>query len=443
MDQPLDDLLARFERERITADRHYHEALAAVDAAIQKVPPLSERQATADDSRMAELNHQWRLLDAEPAPAGRSWHGRLRDFVWRLVKPSFERQEAFNAALVDHLNRNARSARETPEAVGQLRTALHHAIEELSGFESRLVQFLQTITAYVDTKDRRLGSQELTDRLARLEQRLFAVSRQVDRLANTRSDDVVQPTTPSDERLSTFSGAITSTTYVGFEDRFRGARQEIRVRVEDYLPLLTAHTDVLDVGCGRGELLEALRARGVLARGIDLNPEMVELCRARGLDVERAEALAFLKQQPPASLGGLVAIQVVEHLTPDTLVGVLAAAYDALRPGAPLVLETINPAYWMAFFETYIRDPTHEQPLHPETLKYLVEASGFTHVDLQYRQPVSLADRLDRVTPSSDGRQQDARDADIRALVEAVNAHADKLNARLFSSADYAVIARR
>ena len=60
-----------------------------------------------------------------------------------------------------------------------------------------------------------------------------------------------------------------------------------------------------------------------------------------------------------------------------------------MRPGAPLVLETINPACWMAFFETYIRDLTHQRPLHPETLRYLVEASGFSNVDVQFRQPVS------------------------------------------------------
>jgi O-antigen chain-terminating methyltransferase len=108
-----------------------------------------------------------------------------------------------------------------------------------------------------------------------------------------------------------------------------------------------------------------------------------------------------------------------------------------MRPGAPLVLETLNPACWMAFFETYLRDITHRQPLHPDTLRLLVEASGFNAVDVQFRQPVRDEDRLDRV--------EDLASADpaLARVVRALNAHAAKLNARLFSSMDYVVIARR
>jgi O-antigen chain-terminating methyltransferase len=110
-----------------------------------------------------------------------------------------------------------------------------------------------------------------------------------------------------------------------------------------------------------------------------------------------------------------------------------------MKPGAPLVLETINPACWMAFFETFIRDLTHQRPLHPDTLRYLVEASGFSSVDVRFRQPVSDRDRLEKVgvdvlTGSAVGVSQ---------LAATVNDHAEKLNARLFSSMDYVVIARR
>jgi hypothetical protein len=89
----------------------------------------------------------------------------------------------------------------------------------------------------------------------------------------------------------------------------------------------------------------------------------------------------------------------------------------------------------MAFFETYIRDLTHQRPLHPETLRYLVQASGFHDADVQFRAPVGDADRLDRVAVGSS--------PEVAALARAINAHADKLNSRLFSSMDYAIIARR
>jgi hypothetical protein len=151
--------------------------------------------------------------------------------------------------------------------------------------------------------------------------------------------------------------------------------------------------------------------------------------------------VSYLERQTDGGLGGLVAIQVVEHFEPAYLARFLDTAYQKMRPAAPLVLETINPACWMAFFETYIRDLTHQRPLHPDTLRYLVQASGFQNVDVQFRQPVGESDRLDRVR--APGGADPPAHPELAGLAQAVNSHADKLNARLFSSMDYAVIARR
>jgi O-antigen chain-terminating methyltransferase len=132
----------------------------------------------------------------------------------------------------------------------------------------------------------------------------------------------------------------------------------------------------------------------------------------------------------------------VEHFEPAYLARFLETAYHKMRPGAPLILETINAACWMAFFETYLRDITHRQALHPDTLRFLVQTSGFTNVDVRFREPVRDADRLERVSPAAPDAVV-ASSSELGALVAAVNAHADKLNARLFSSMDYAIVARR
>jgi SAM-dependent methyltransferase len=438
IEQPLQDLLTRLEHERLDADRVYNDALTAVNQALRDLPPLPEAPPPHDASRLADLNQTWRILTEVPAASDRTWRGRLRAFVWRLVGPPLETQQRFNAALVDHLNRNAASERALPQASADLTAALRQALEGLARFESRLVQYLMTITAYVDSKDRRLGAQELAQHLTFVEQRLLAVTREVDRLQHQPAGPAAPaPAERTDD--DAFSSPVESMTYVGFEDRFRGTQDDIRTRVEDYLPILSSLADVVDVGCGRGEMLDALRARGVVARGVDANHSMVELCRARGLNVEEADAVSFLARQPGASIGGLVAIQVVEHFTPAYLLRFLGAAHAALAPGAPLILETINPSCWMAFFETYIRDLTHQRPLHPDTLKYLVEASGFSQVDVQFRRPVRDADRLDRVA----NLESPGRAPEIRELAAAINAHADKLNGRLFTSADYVIVARR
>ena len=99
------------------------------------------------------------------------------------------------------------------------------------------------------------------------------------------------------------------------------------------------------------------------------------------------------------------------------------------------MLETLNPACWVAFFDSYIRDITHVWPLHPDTLKYLVIASGFTRVDVEYRSPVPEEDKLQRL-PVEPGPVP-------RELVEAFNENVRKLNARMFTNLDYAVVGIR
>ncbi len=201
------------------------------------------------------------------------------------------------------------------------------------------------------------------------------------------------------------------------------------------MPLFAGARDVLDVGCGRGELLDLLRKSGVPARGLELNHEMAETCRARGLEVAEGDLLSYLEGLPDGSLGGLIAIQVVEHLEPDYLMRALDVAYHKLRPGARIVLETINPACWFAFFASYVRDLTHVRPLHPETLTYLLTASGFSRVRAEYRSPYPESDKLQKVAPAPDALQAD--------LADTVNGNTERLNALLFTYMDYAAIGER
>jgi O-antigen chain-terminating methyltransferase len=234
---------------------------------------------------------------------------------------------------------------------------------------------------------------------------------------------------------------LQSHQYAGFEDLFRGSETEIRTRMADYVAVFAGATNVVDLGCGRGEFLELLREAGIPARGADLNHEMVARCREKGLDVVEADALSFVAAAEPGSLGGLIACQVVEHLQPDYLLRLLSAATDALRPGAAIVLETINPACWSAFFDSYVRDLTHVQPVHPDTLKFLVTAAGFADARVMWRSPYPESGKLERLPAAV----RDAAKADftLKPLVDAIDRNVDRLNGLFFTDRDYAVVARR
>ena len=482
--EPLEAVLARLRTERDEADARYNEALTALDRALRPTVALPSPAPGIDDHQVAALNGAWNILPAPPQASGLK--GRLTGFIWRVVGPYIQRQLTFNSLLVDHVNRTASAQRGAYQAAEAVVTALREHLAGVAEFQSRLMLLLQQVTAYVDTKDRESGSgalvlnasisglaenmakrlESLAAREQRYEARTASITAAHDDLRSTlgivqhgfmtlkRELETLRTTSPDaripnpDHRVPSpesrvpasegaFAGQLDAYKYVGFEDQFRGSREVIRGRLESYLPLFDGHAEVLDVGCGRGEFLDLLAARGIAAKGIDLNHEMAEGCRARGLDVSEADAVTYLTALPDGSLGGLFSAQVVEHPEPPYLLQFLELAGHKLRPGGRLVLETLNPACWVAFFESYIRDITHVWPLHPETLKYLVVASGFTSAAIEFRSPVPQQDRLQPIAVPA------GADLVVNELAEAFNGNVEKLNSRIFTFLDYAVVAER
>lgn len=458
----------RLDREREDADRRYNDALTALDGTIRPPHALPTPPTQFDDSQLAPLNQRWQLLSLKP-DEGKGWLRRMRAHAWAMVAPLFERQESFNAAFVDHLNRNAASHRETVQALEATLSQLRHEQNRLLEFQTMLILWAQQITPYVDTKDRhvtglkhglavalsvlsdemqqrweamltrerRHGTQvdEVRATLGVMQQAVQTLKREVEQRFDGAADVSAAPSNTREEGAVPSSAAhraLHSYKYVGFEDHFRGSSHEIGDRLAAYVPLFEGARDVLDVGCGRGEFLDLLREKGILARGIDLNEEMAEKTRERGLEATAADALSYLRAQPDQSLGGLFAAQVVEHLEPAYLLEFLDTAYHKLRPGSKIVLETINAACWYAFFSSYIRDITHVRPLHPDTLRYLVIASGFQRVDIRYTAPYPEEAKLQPVPLANDVERS-----------VTMNENMKKLNSLLFTHLDYAVVGER
>jgi SAM-dependent methyltransferase len=435
MSEPL---LNRLLAERAEAHRRYNEALTAVDRAIQAMPSWPEAPPAYDETKLPAINDAWTIVSGAVPQRPDGLSGKAFDAVWGSLKPVFERQMAFNAALVEHLNRNAAAHRQAHAAVGQAITVLRDSFAALASFESLVVQFMQQITPLADTHYRQLDDaiQQLRTVTNVAQRTAIAAQRAASATTTTGAASAAGATT-----VAGAAGAdAQAVAYVGFEDAFRGSEESIRERLKDYVPYFKGQSDVLDVGCGRGEFLSLLEEQGITARGLDLNPEMVEACKARGLDATTGEARGYLRGVADASLGGLIAVQVVEHLEPPYLADVLSLAYDKLRPGARVVLETINPACWVAFFESFIRDLSHVKPIHPETLQFLLQASGFSQVEIVYRAPIAESGKLRRVTSRPEHYGEVSTDA-LTEVVSAFNANVDTLNGRLFSYQDYAAIA--
>jgi SAM-dependent methyltransferase len=399
-----------------------------------QLPPSPAPIPPPDRHQIDRLN---RLYNLSAPGAREGWTGRLIDRVQSMVSRLLSRQRAFNAVLVDHINRNdlvgIEAHQVSAQTVAWVRDTVQFALEELRRHQQALAAWERRTNAAVaalsDTHE------ELRASIGVLQQATQTLKRQVVRLGEAGIPaSAAAPATPREStRASGQRDNLDGYKYLGFEDHFRGSQEDIRARVSEYLPIFRGAHNVVDLGCGRGEFLALLRDNGIAARGVDINEAMVEVCHGQGFDVTRTDALSCLEAQPDDSIGGLFAAQVVEHLEPQYLNALLDVSFDKLRPGAPIVLETINPACWFAFFESYIRDITHVRPLHPDTLKFLLIASGFQHVDIRYRSPYPEHEKLQPIGPNGS----------LGEVVETLNANVERINRLLFTWLDYAAIGRR
>jgi O-antigen chain-terminating methyltransferase len=359
-----------------------------------------------------QLNTSWRLAGPE---SNASLKQRLVSPFRRVLTRLMGTQETFNAMVVQYVNSDQQRLDVLDDALDRLDAAVDDARrhqEALAARERRMDEAMRAMRAEHD---------EIRTALSVLRTRA----------ASDPKSQHPNPNSQIPDQRSHIAAHDLGSSYVGFEDQFRGSPDVIAANLASYVPLFAGASDLLDIGCGRGEFLTLLRDNGVSACGIDLNASMVDVCREQGLRAETGDALTFLRAQPDGSLGGLFAAQVVEHLEPGYLTQLLDTAGAKLRPGAPIVLETINPACWFAFFESYVRDITHVRPLHPDTLRFLLVASGFQRVDVQFRAPYPEHEKLRPVH----GLPADA--------AETINGNSSKLNSLLFTHLDYAAIAYR
>lgn len=176
--------------------------------------------------------------------------------------------------------------------------------------------------------------------------------------------------------------------YIAFEDRFRGPFDKIKERVSVYIDNLAhlANTNkrVVDIGCGRGELLTALRESGIHAIGVDSNPSSITSLQGRGFEASCEDLSDFLKRTPDSSLAAITMLHVVEHLPFDQLLTTFQEVFRVLEPGGIFIAETPNSLNLTVGSSTFWIDPTHQKPLHPEVLRFLSDFIGFMHTEIRY-----------------------------------------------------------
>ena len=301
-------------------------------------------------------------------------------------------QGSFNTAVCERLDQNEAQLRQQTDVLER-----QHA--ELQGAKVELEKRIDALLAHLQTVKMSIAQQE--NRLTRSAAGASAASGPVEPSAPAHALDAL---------------------YASLEDVLRGTPDEIKEQVKVYLPVLNdagITTDILDVGCGRGELLEVLRDAGLQAKGVDTNLIQIERCKALSLDVVEREALTYLRSLPDTSLNAVTALHFAEHLPFTSLVNFLDEVGRILRPGGLVILETPNPENLLVGSCNFYLDPTHRNPIPIATMELLVEARGFADL------------RVLRLHPVAD------------AKIEVKDQLTSHLNHYLYGPMNYAVVARK
>lgn len=279
------------------------------------------------------------------------------------------------------------------------------------------------------------GIDAASTRLAEQREHLAAIDRRVrildSRLTDSIASSTVAPGPVAPKEPASAGEPVPGFDYVGFERRFRGEPETVlRIQRERYVPLLSGHAPVVDIGCGRGELLAALAEAGVDGVGVEPEPGMAAEARARGLTIHETDALSYLRSTEPGSLGAIFSAHVVEHVELDYLLEFIHLAVSRLKPGGIFVAETPNPSSLIVLGNSYILDPTHVRPLHPALLSFLCENAGFRDVRLDFHSP-------------ADGYRLPLADEGLGSVAHVVNQGFSRLNEVLFGAQEYTVVATR
>jgi len=322
------------------------------------------------------------------------------------------------------LDRGETHAAGVEERLGETVDRLEHRLDELEGAAAELGRVAAEI------RDERLPAavrraDALIDRLALQVEEAVSLAERV----AAREPLPLPPASPAETSMSEELAAIQPVLL----ERLRGAEAEIAHRLEAYLPLLEGHEPVLDLGCGRGELLGLLTERGTEATGIEADPVLAASARRKGLRVVEGDVLEVLLRLGDGATGAVTAIHLFEHLTADRLLRVLAEIRRILRPGGVLLAECPNPATLRVGAEEFWNDPTHVRPMPARLLEVLLAASGFAVEERRFLRPFPDPERLP--APPAEGAQDE-----VLRYLEALRRRLDEI---VNGPRDYLLVARR
>ncbi len=158
----------------------------------------------------------------------------------------------------------------------------------------------------------------------------------------------------------------------------------------DIRPLLPmpAAGQVIDIGCGQGELVKLLLADSYQASGIDVSPEQVAIAREAGVKGIHQGDYRQVLLKHRNQLAAVTATDLLEHLTKDEVLDTFDRVARSLKAGGVFIARVPNAVSPMGGHIRY-GDFTHESSFTARSVRQLAFAAGLSSVTVRACPPVA------------------------------------------------------
>lgn len=362
------------------------------------------KSLTGELKRNVEVNNLlWDIPASENITSHRKVIGKLivlckkvvrKLLFWFVTKPLIQQKE-FNASVTRSLNE-----------IFNLQQLYISKLEEITHLKSNLSE-----------KDNLISNQmqqisNLSRQINNLNKQIEGLNLKYAELSKISNSLVIRDSFPVD--------------YKKFEDQFRGSEADIKKQqVEIYSPYLEGKKKLLDLGCGRGELVAEFYNLGFDSLGVELDNELVNYARNKGLNVVEGDMIEFLNNSTQ-KFDAITCLHVIEHLYPYQIVELVRSASNCLEEDGLIIFETPNPECLYNLAYGFSIDMTHKKPVHAYTMRFLFEEAGLCDIKIKHLEPTSSSVSLEKFRDNDQG-----------------NENIDKLNNLLFGYQNYAIIGRK
>jgi 2-polyprenyl-3-methyl-5-hydroxy-6-metoxy-1,4-benzoquinol methylase len=140
---------------------------------------------------------------------------------------------------------------------------------------------------------------------------------------------------------------------------------------------------ILDVGCGTGFAVRAIRQKGFLNTfGIEINKEQANAANQLTPDsVQHVEDSTKWLNEHPNEYDFIISTDVIEHIEPSEQLNLVKAIWTSLRPGGSFLCTVPNASSAINGRWRYI-DFTHKSSFTETSLHFLLEAAQFTDIKI-------------------------------------------------------------